>query len=243
MAASGWENPYTGWLDEEIQTVQKEALATLIERDFVRMASDNEIALDENIAKIFATCARPDFSILVAVSKSRKKPAQSMIHSKDGVILEHVVKKDKHAIRQYADWDEVFVGISSAITAKTPSSKVKDTSFRISENTFAECEALLKKKNSAEAKILLNAEIKDPRLSQTLLDVLDKPLLRAAIIVVPGAGINGAGSRSGVAVYQTESRTWLLEPLERAGRQFINFKPGDRKSIDAELKRLLPVNA
>jgi hypothetical protein len=242
VAALGWENPYTGWLAEEIEVVQKEALASLIDRDLIRMAGDNEIALDENIAKVFAACAHPDFSLLIAISKPGEAPAQTMVHSKDGLLVGHRVKKDKHTLRQFAGWDELLGELIPEVSPNNINTEHPASEFHITENTFAECEKLLAEQKNEQAEALLNAEIKDTQFARVLSEGLAEPLIRSAVIVLPGSQSNGGSAKSGLAVYQTTNHTWLLRPFERAGRQFIDFIPGNPQLIAQEFKQLLPIS-
>jgi hypothetical protein len=240
VTALGWENPYTGWLAEEVELVQKDALSSLIKRDFVRLVGHTEIAIDENVAKLFGACAHPDFSLIVAVSKSGRKPTQSVLHSKEGAIVEQIIKTENHTVRQLENWDDILAVLSPPASKKSGSSRSKEATFHVSESTLAECEELLKRKKISEARTLLLDAIKDSKRAELILDVLDKPLLRAAVILVPGPGFGLANSKSGMVIYQSATSSWILQPFERARGQFIDFKPGDRKTIHEEFMRLIP---
>lgn len=240
VAALGWENPYTGWLTEEIQAVQKKALTSLVDRDLIRMIAKNEIALEENIAALFTACAKPDFSLFVISSKNVRSPSQTVIHCKDKLIIEHSIKKETHTLAVIPNWQELVDQLVPMLSSKA-TGKPSGEAFEVSEDVFAACEELVKKDKASEAKKLLKSEKLEAKSSKALIDGMLATARRSAVIVVPSKQTSAAVIKTGMAVYETSKQTWLLRPFERAGKQFIEFNPANSALIAKEVQQLRPI--
>lgn len=236
VAAVGWENPYTGWLAEEIEAVQTEAFESLIGRDIVRMVAENEIAIEESIVELFSACAQPDYSLLVSAAQTGGQPLQFLAHAKEGRFVRHYIEEGIHSLLILGQADLLAQHLLAFLYVENKPAKKPAGPFQLSEDTFLSSEELTREGQAAEAEKKLKSELKGSG-QKAIITALTNPLYRSAVILISEAAAEDA--KAGVAVYQSQAQTWLLRPFERGGKKFIDFVPANAASIAGELSKLL----
>ncbi|MCW5873115.1 MAG: ESX secretion-associated protein EspG [Anaerolineales bacterium] len=238
VAAVGWENPYTGWLAEEIEVAQKEAYESLLSRDVIRMVDGDEIAIEQSLVSLLTACAQPEFSLVLTAAQAGNTPFQFLVHAKDDAFVKHAIQGEEHTLEAIAE-EQLAAQHLLPHLLFVPASGKSAGPFRLSEDTLLASEALVRDGQLDEAEKNLKQEITGEQQGD-ILAAFTKPLSRSAVILIARTA-SGAPAEAGVAVYQGEAQTWLMRPSEQAGARVIEFIPATEASVAAELSKMLMV--
>jgi hypothetical protein len=236
----GVPNPYLGKFAEEIEAAQTAARASLLRRDVIRQMNEREIALDEVIAKIIQTCARPAHTAIVTVQISRTARQMLYIHFTPDLVVEHaVVESNRHQLTPYPDHAAIVERISHLLHLNGQKA-AEGGSFTIDEKLLLDVHSSVAKKGKKKIKrTLIEAGLKVDQ-ADLLLSALGNPVANSSVVVLVNREDGEKQHVTGLGMLESTLGAWLLLLKGVADAPQVEFIPSTAREILTRLDSLLP---
>ena len=236
----GMLNPHLGWLIEEIEEADREALKSLVARNLVRIISKDQIELDDSLASMVRTCAHPHHTFISRSHNSAGVIEQKFIYFGSDLIVEHMeINQGQHRLIAINDRDTLLAQLSIALrSASTSSSRGKK--FQLPEQVLFEASDLCSKGNSEIA----SENIKKSGLSdkETALKTktLKKPIANSAFVTLCDQGTPQLQNVKGFALLEGDNGFWIMSPYDKDGIKMVEFTPANSTVAKQRLLEILP---
>ncbi len=236
----GWEDPYKGWLIDELEEDQLKAKNSLLKKDYIRIVSEDEISIDQVLAAMIETCVFGDYALTISSEQKGGYHKQAMAHFKGDFIVEHVVVNDGHELTAIQDQSQLESRYQSELRLGT---KVKGSgeSFSILEDDLFSLEGSIKDGEIDRAKEALAEGDLEVESADKLIRTLNKPVANSSIVAIANRQDKYAKHVRGMAFLEGEKDLWIMQPYERNGKQWVEFTPADGNIIVEKFRQLLPV--
>ena len=238
---AGIENPYMGWLAEEVEPVQREALRSLVDRDQVRMIADDEIALEESVAALVGVCAHADHSLIVKWRHGENE-LQTYAHFGNDLIVEVAeVEPGVYNLTACENATASSQSLAGALRSHSSTSSEGD-SFQLSEGLLDSARLLCQEGKTDEAKSILKVgtKLKGEEISR-LVKVLSAPVASSSFILIANRNNPDAQYVSGFAVLEGQDEMWLMQVHEQNGKPIVTFNPANANMVLEHFLEIMPV--
>lgn len=236
----GVPNPYLGKFIEEIKVAQNEAQASLLERHIVQQIDDQQVALDEVVAKIIETCARPDHTAIVTAQISSTARRMFYIHFTSELVVEHaVVDSDHHQLTPYTGHAEI-VGRLSQLLHLNGQKAAPGGCFTIEEKLLLDARDAYAKKGKRKIEgNLVQAGLKLEQ-ANLLTGAFSNPIANSSVVVLVNREDGEKQHVTGLGMLESARGAWLLLLSGDAKAPRVEFIPSTAPEIRTRLDELLP---
>ena len=237
----GMDNPYLGWLADEIISAQRQALLSLVDRDLVRIVSDQEISLDDTLADIVRTVTQPEHSLVVQAQDGRA-PTRRYIHIQKNIIVEHLPLDDgQHRLTVFTDEETLAAYLGEFLHFNSPA-KGTGKEFCLPEAVLFEARLLCTKQADDQELVLqrLTAAGLSQLEAKRLTAALSSPVANSAAVVVVNRNDNETQHVRGLAVLEGREEMWQMQPFERNGQSWVEFTPSNARLVRQKFLEMLP---
>lgn len=238
----GVENPYLGWLMDEREEAQKDALHTLVDRDLVRILADDEIAVDDVLARMIEVCANPRHSLILHAQGANASGIgeRRFVHYGGKLLVEHaILDVQQHRLTAIKDNTALIDYITPLLRLDT-SARSEGERFKVNEKTLFEARELCENKKDQEALSLLRESGLDDKIASALVNTLNGPVSNSAAVVVVNRIERDTQHVRGMAILEGEQDVWMMRPYDRNGSAYVEFTPADAKTLKERLAAILP---
>lgn len=237
----GMENPHTGWLIEEIEEADRNAIQALIQKGIVKIIDAGIIDIDDTIASLIRGCTHPEHSLIVNVSNEKGNAGLTRyIHFANGLIIEHVeIEAGRHQLSLLKNRNAILTQFKENLRLD---SKTKGTidSFLILEELLYKVTNLCSQGDGEKGKALLQKSDLEPVHATALADALENPVANASFVIICNQNDPSTQHVGGFGILESEKQLWMMHPIERAGQPFVEFTPADAKSVRKHFIEILP---
>lgn len=236
----GMENPYLGWLANEIEAAHKAALKSLVDRDLVRMVSKDEIALDETLATMVAACAQADHSLIVQRQRADGAGQRSHVHFANGLIVEHQeTEPGRHRLMAVRD-RQALTDLLAIVLQSDSRAADEGESFDIAEQVLFEARDLCSQGHAQRAVALLVSRGLNDEMAAQLTKVLASPTASSSVVVLVNRAEAETQHVRGFAVLEGQHRMWIVRSHDGNGHDQVEFVPANATTIQARFFDILP---
>jgi hypothetical protein len=236
----GMENPQLGWLAEEIEQADREAVEHLSDQGYVRIQSENSLEIDDVLYKIIKTIVRPDHTLIVQQGTPVAKPAQHYIHYREDLIIDHVELADgNHQIIALQDQAALLesLGIETGVNGKE---KPAGKPFNLPEEILYQAAGEYSQgNNQAGEEMLKESNLKKEDI-KSLHEALSRTLMNRSFVIVKNQNKPDKMQVSGFGILQGHDNLWLLQPVNQMGKSMIHFLPASMGMVTEKLQDILP---
>lgn len=236
----GVENPYPGWLIEEIKAKGKGAVLSLSARNLAHTLSETEVSIDEALAAMVGTCARPEHTLIVQSRTTRGGQAHAYVHFREGLIVIHVpVDRRKHLLSAVGSREDLVENLSDALRLRSEAEGVGNP-FEVDETSLFQARDCCARGDKKEAITLLERSGMEKMVAENLAEVLSRPVANSTVVAIVHRAERGLSNIRGFALLEGSGQMWVMTPFERNEYHFVRFVPSKCESIREEFIRVLP---
>lgn len=236
----GMENPHLGWLAEEIEAANRQAVDSLLARGLARPMTDETVDVDDDLLAMAEACVQCRHTLILQISNGADQSQQRMIHLADNLTVEHVESEPgKHTLTALPTSESVMERMTDALRLNTPTSG-RGKTFQMPEETLYQAVELVSKQNLSDAvDVLKNAELSQSD-TQALIAVLSAPVANASLVVIANQNDPDAQHIRGFGVLEGSDDLWIMQPRDHMGQPRVEFIPTDAAGIRRRLEEVLP---
>lgn len=238
----GMENPYLGWLMEEREAANREALRSLVDRGLARVVSDDEIDLDDVLAQMVQVCVQPLHSLILHAQKASPTPAaeRRYVHWGETLLVEHrLMSEDRHRLTALPDQDALVPRLENVLRLNTPV-RSDGEDFVIKEDVlFQAGQRCSNGENKMALALLEDAGLQEDTAAR-LVKALTSPVANSAAVVVVNRAERDTHHVRGMAVLEGEEDLWMMMPFEHNNAAYVRFVPAGAQELRDKLLAILP---
>lgn len=236
----GVENPYTGWLAEEISSANREAAESLLQRGLVRPINNEMVDVDDGLLTMAKACIHPQHSVILQVSHQEGKDQQRYIHLMEDLIVEHYQESPgQHRLGSIASRHALIEHLKNLIDLQ-PGTEANGNPFQLPEKALFEASGLGADGNEGEVLAVLNeSDLTEPQ-RVALAATLCTPLANASVAVIINQGNPETQHVGGFGILQGKDHLWVMTPFEKMGMPMVRFDPVDNELIQKKLEETIP---
>lgn len=240
----GIDDPFIGWLTEEIEEEWQLVKASLADRRFIELVSDEEVVMDVAVAALVGTCAFPEASFAVTYAEAGNEPSTQYLHVSDELVVEQLAVaapagsyrltalEDRKSILEYTL--ELF-GLDEQHAIAASKGELPRTAIARARDLAAGGEPGAVKAVLREAGLPESAA---SALGETLLD----PIANGALV-----GLRQEETTwdvAGMGFLAGSNGMWRLRSFTRSEEEWVEVIPSDalevRETIRGVVNRVLP---
>ena len=236
----GIENPYFGWLAEEIEPARREALRSLVDRDLVRMVSPEEIALEESLAAMVAVCAQAESSLIIQSQESNGVDARRYIHFGGGLIVQQrQVEDGNYQLTAIQNVQVLSEHLNDDLRTDSKSAS-KGKPFQIPEGTLFGSNKFIQEGKEEAALNLLKSTGLANDVIERLCPALSAPVANTSFALLANRNNPDAQYVSGFAVLEGQDEMWLMQVHEQNGKPIVTFNPANANMVLEHFLEIMP---
>jgi len=237
----GVEDPFRGWLAEEVDSAWEQARVGLAARGYLTTGPDGTVTLDATVAALVGTWARPRASFVVTATRL-PGPAQVVYyHVGDHLAVEQVRSADGCRLLALADAQAVLECVCHLCGLAEQAAAAQGPLVLPESDLRRAWEAAQAGGVSAALPVLLRPGASDED-ARALAASLAEPASNSAV-----AGLTRRGNSwevAGLALLEGCNGLWRLRPFARNGADWVEVIPCTAMAAAQELRhlfnRLLP---
>lgn len=238
--ALGIKNPHLGWLIEEIEEADRNALRSLVDRGIVRVVSKNQIELDDALAAMIKTCAHPRHTLITQFQNADGANKQRYIHFGDNLIVEHMeFKRGHHRVTAIKHQGALVEHLDEVLRLSSTASS-RGGKFKIPESTLFEARALCKDGETRKASTNLKKAKLSEEKAAMLAKALSKPVANSAFAMLCNQDKPQVQNVKGFALLEGEKDFWILLPHDNGDEKLVEFIPANSKLVKQRFLEILP---
>jgi len=238
--ALGMKNPHLGWLIEEIQEADRNALRSLVDREIIHIASKNQIELDNALATMLRTCAHPQHTLISQFQDATGANKQRYIHFGNNLIVEHVeFKRGQHRLTAIKDREALLEHLDEVLRPSSTASS-HGGKFHMPEQTLFEARALCSQGHARKALNDLKKENLSEEKAASLTKTLTDPVANSAFAMLCNQGQPQIQNVKGFALLEGKNDFWILMPYDKDSHKMVEFIPASSKLVKQRFLEILP---
>jgi hypothetical protein len=234
----GFENPYLGWLIEDIEQAAYDSLNHLVGMGLVKIRNENSLEIDDLLHSMVQTIAHSNHTLIVQQGIPPVNPTQHYIHFAENRFVVHFkLANGSHQITAIQDQATLleYLDIKGDEQEK-PSNKP----FTISEEfLFRAAGEYAKGEYLAGENVLKESNLNSSSIQQ-LHEALSNTQLNRSYVLIKNQGNRDIRQVSGFGLLQGENHFWILQPVNQLGKTIIHFVPATTNSVCKQIIEVLP---
>ena len=240
----GVDDPFLGWLTEEIEEVWEETQTTLAKRNFIKPQSDGEIVMDVAVAAMIGTCAFPDASFVVTLTPAGGAATTHYLHVTEHLVVEQVAvtgREPAYRLTALADGEAAYRRVLEIFgLAEQPSVRV--SGGELPEAALTQAREMIAQGAAAEVPEILREAGLAEDTAVALTETLNNPLVNGSLVAL--ARLETAWDVAGLGILEGQNGLWRLRAFTRDGEQWVEVIPCDadaaREAVRRVMNRVLP---
>ena len=237
----GIENPYQGWLAEEIEEAHKKAAESLLQRGLARPLTDETLDVDDSLFAAVEVCAHPKHTLVLQLSLAGNRSDQRYYHFRDQLQVGHYEKNPgEQTLQIFSSREELISEISGLLNVSREQKPGLDLSFILPEDTLYQAVNLAQNGSKDKIISLLNEAGLDQTEVEALALSLTKPLFNASLAVIVNQGESETQHVRGFGLLESEKHLLFMRPFERVGQPQVEFTTGGYAALQQKLEETLP---
>lgn len=130
----GVEDPFWGWLAEEVEEAWEKAKVELADRRFIELQPDDQVVMDVTVAALVGACAFPKASFLLTVGASQEATTH-VLYLAEGIAVEQAQEGEQYRLTALDGADailqriETLLGLHDQVAPGVPGQALRDESL------------------------------------------------------------------------------------------------------------------
>ncbi|OQY91989.1 MAG: hypothetical protein B6D41_08720 [Chloroflexi bacterium UTCFX4] len=236
--AFGVGEPYLGKFIEEIEAAQRAALDSLIARDLIRVVENDQVMLDEVLAKIIQTCAQPSATIIITIQRRAYNQVMHYLNFGPEMLVQHTPRAS-HQHRLVALPPDAGAARVAKILHLNGQSAAAGSAFAIDQEKLFQARDAVFNNNLADAQHILATSGLSQSQAQQLARALTNAISNSSTVILANRNSPDAPHVSGIGILDSLEGLWAmnLQPHDQETR--IEFVPSSAAEILERLHTLM----
>ena len=229
----GIENPYQGWLVEDIEADAQKSIESLKESGLLIAFEDDSYELVPELREAVDLIARPG-KILITLDSSSGTPQEQIYHylgEHDSVSL----TRNSTGLQLFhqADRESLLDAVLEGLPL--PAQPQPSVEFSLLEESLYQITALAIEGNYADAYNALHATTLNDAAREEFFETLQDRQANASFAILEHPNEVENQRVRGFGILAGGNRMWALTPSNTRGQTFIQFKPIDPEQLRMDL--------
>lgn len=231
----GVEDPFHGWLAEEVDSAWQETRAGLLARGYLTSGPGGTTTLDETVAALVGTWAYARASFVVSATRELGPAQVAYYHVGDHLAVEQVRTDDGCRLVALGDAEAVLARVCrlSGLAAQAAAAQ---GSIALPESDLRRAREAAQAGGAPAALPLLLRPGASDKDAQALAATLAEPLANSALAGLARRG--DAWEVAGLALLEGRNGLWRLRPFARDGADWVEAIPCAAAAAAQELRQL-----
>ena len=236
----GIDNPYTGWLADEIEIQNKNAIEGLLSKGFANQLDDETLDIHDELFDMIKTCAHPLHTIILQISLPDNASQQVYYHFNETEIIEHTTNPaGEHLLQKYLSMEIFFDRVFSLLNLN-PDILGNGKVIKIPEDTLSKSIDMLSGKHDTSFEEYMH----DIDLSLTEIEkikrALTKPVANSSIAILLNQENPDGLQVRGFGLLQSSTDFWMMQPYNNNENPKIELIPTTIQSVKEKLTEITP---
>lgn len=233
----GIENPYQGWLIEDIEADAEKNIRDLEDKGFLLIQPDGSYELLPELRLAVDLIAKPDTILITLDSSSGIFQEETYYYLGKQDCLRLLNKDEKVLLEQIAD-RSALPGILLN-NLPLPQESTASIAFSLPQELLFQASALAVQANYAEILSLLDETNLTDIARNELMQALQDRQANASFAILKHPADPDKQRVSGFGILAGANRLWTLTPVNKPGKVLIEFSPTTPTQLRAELAVVL----
>ncbi len=237
----GLQDPFLGWLNEEIEETWNQVRAALAERRFIEVQANGGIVMDTAVAALVGAWAFPEASFLVTFTPAEGTPQTRAFHLARNLGVEQTQADEVVQLMALEDAPAVYRRILEVFRLKDQSA-APGPGGSLPEAHLREARSRAVEEGEAAAFRLLQDAGLPEAAAQSLARTLAQPIANGALAALTRR--TTSWEVGGLGLLEGSNGLWRLRSLTRDGENWVEMIPCDasqaRREIRQAMNRVLP---
>ena len=234
------EDPFLGWLADEIEESLKQAKESLAARGYIEVRSDGTVAVDTGVAALVGALAFPDSSLVATVAIDGQPPLSRHLHFASGLIVEQEQHRNHtYSLTALRNQDAAVQRLKEFLCLDDqPALAVEPCT--ITEADVNRARQIACEKGSKACAGFLEHAGASPATAHSLAVALSRPVLQDALLALTWQG-KEARQIGGFTLLQGADSMWLFRQLQRDAESWLEIAPCDGSYAIQQVEDLVRV--
>lgn len=237
----GVDDPFTGWLADEIEEAWPRVRAGLAERRFIEVQDDDNVVMDVAVAALVGTCAFPEASFVLTVTPAGGTADARYFHLTRHLAVEQTREADGYRLTALEDGQAVFARITDLLGLQNQPA-APGAAGELLEEHLTQASSLAGESGGKEAQRVLQQAGLDAGTAAVLAETLAHPVRNAALVAL--ARRETAWEVAGLGLLEGQNGLWRLRAFTRHGENWVEAIPCNadeaRQAVRQVMNRVLP---
>jgi len=237
----GIDDPFMGWLADEIEEAWQRARTALVERRFIEVQSDGGIVMDIAVAALVGTCAFPEASFILTVTPAGERTDVRYFHLTGYLAVEQAVVNDGYRLTALEDAQAVFMRMTGLLGLHNQQA-TPGTGGALAEERLLQARTLACESGIEAAQSALHQAGLDPDTAAALAKTLAHPVRNGALVAL--ARREFTWEVAGLGLLEGQNGLWRLRAFTRGGENWVEATPCDAaeacEAVRQVMNRVLP---
>ena len=240
----GVDDPFFGWLTEEIEEAWQQAQESLVERRFLEIQSDGDVVMDVAVAALVGTCAFPDASFILTYTPAGDQATTRYFHATRHLAVEQALSGESIStcrLTALEDARTVFERVTE-IWQLNGQQAASSGSGVLPEADLTGARLAAVESGLEAAQMALREAGLDAPVAATLAEALVDPVANGALVALTRR--ETAWEVAGLGMLEGRNGLWRLRAFIRDGENWVETIPCDAtatcEAIRHVMNRVLP---
>jgi len=235
----GVQNPYQGWLTEEIEAAHRKAAISLLERGLAQFLTDETLDVDDDLMVMAKAITHPEDTIILQCSKE-DSGRQHYFHCANDTVVERVeVAADKHLVSILPSRNSLAARVLSEVDLPAAPG-CRGEAFQMLEGAlFQAAEAAAKGELLRMEEALQESGIGDS-LASALKAALTATVFNGSIVVIANQNDAETQHVRGFGILAGAEDIWLMVPVDGQSQPYIELRPTTAQTVRQKITEILP---
>lgn len=232
----GIQDPFLGWLTEEIEEAWEQTRQALADRRFIEVQPDGGIVMDIAVAALVGTWAFPEASFLLTFTPADGTQQRCSFHLTSNLGVEQSQADDATELTALEDAQAVYRRILQVFGLKdqlaAPGSRAA-----LPEASLIEARACAVEGGEAAASRALQKAGLPEETAESLACTLTRAVANGALVAL--ARRTTTWEVGGLGLLEGANGLWCLRSFTRDGENWVEVTPCDAARARQEIRRLM----
>jgi len=237
----GIEDPFMGWLADEIEGAWQQARAELAERHFIEVQDDDSVVMDVAVAALVGTCAFPEASFVLTVTPAGESVDVRYFHLTRHLAVEQTMEGEGCQLTALENAQAVFARVTGLLGLHEQR-PAPGSGGILMEQHLAQARALADESGTEAAQTILQRSGLDADAAAALAETLAYPVCNGALVAL--ARRETTWEVAGLGLLEGQNGLWRLRAFTRDGDNWVEAIPCDAleacEAVRKAMNRVLP---
>jgi len=232
----GIEDPFMGWLADEIEEAWQQVRTALAERRFIEIQPDGSVVMDVAVAALVGACAFPEASFVLTVTPAGEAADVRYFHLTRHLAVEQMIAAEGCQLTALENAQAIFTRVTSLLGLHEQQA-APGAGGVLLEERLAQVRALAGESGVEAAQTTLRQAGLDADTAAALAETLVCPVRNGALVALARQEITWGVA--GLGLLEGQNGLWRLRAFTRDGENWVEAMPCDAAEACQAIRRVM----